>query len=346
MRKLIWIIGIILFSVTAYSQIDTIQNNESGLSVRTKLNAVITAVNGFSATTDSSWVSLLTNTIGEFTGGTGVTIDGVKLQDYSVTPHSSYPGQYISADADELSFGAGAAEVLDMKATGITTVVDILPSTTGARSMGSSSLYWSTFYMHYTRMLEQTAPASPSANTGVLYMDESDEHIYFQNSTTTYDLTEGTGGNFDTIRIYEILDSLVLALADSIPLATVAHRKVDTMLFVYGWGDALDSTGMDLNADLGTLDVVEDSLVCDSLRYRLLGTGGDLSFKLYYGVWGTAGTALTAEISIATTDGWLNTTTFEVPALAPGQSIWAEIFDKTAAGTAIRIYFYYHEKIT
>jgi len=143
-------------------------------------------------------------------------------------------------------------------------------------------------------------------------------------------------------------DSVTLIWAavftDTISFDSVVHMLGDTLHFPYGWGDGLDSTGMDIGVYLGTFDQVQDSLVTDSLRYRLLGTGGDLSFTLYYGEWGTAGTALTAEIDIATTDGWLSTTTFTELALAPGQSVWAKITDKSYAGTAIRIYFYFREK--
>jgi hypothetical protein len=40
---------------------------------------------------------------------------------------------------------------------------------------------------------EVATPGTPAANTGYLYMDSGDEHIYFKNSSTTYDLTDSGG---------------------------------------------------------------------------------------------------------------------------------------------------------
>ena len=45
-------------------------------------------------------------------------------------------------------------------------------------------------------LTEVATPGTPAANTGYLYMDDGDEHIYFKTSSVTYDLTEvgGSGG--------------------------------------------------------------------------------------------------------------------------------------------------------
>lgn len=48
----------------------------------------------------------------------------------------------------------------------------------------------------YFVLSEVSTPGTPAANTGYLYMDDGDEHLYFKTSSVTYDLTEvgGTGG--------------------------------------------------------------------------------------------------------------------------------------------------------
>jgi hypothetical protein len=181
-------------------------------------------------------------------------------------------------------------------------------------------------------------PATPSANKGRLFM--VNDSLYFKNESGAL-INIMLGGSAAGDSIYYLWQEVFTYMVQG---DSVFHMLIDTLYYTYGWGDATDSTGMKVGSDCGIQDIVQDSLVCDSLRYRILGTGADMGFTMYYGEWGTAGTALTAELDIATTDGWLYTTTFTAEALAPGQSAWIEFTDKTAAGTAFRAIFYYHEK--
>ncbi|MCK5137953.1 MAG: hypothetical protein KAR19_19355 [Bacteroidales bacterium] len=115
------------------------------------------------------------------------------------------------------------------------------------------------------------APSSPSSDTGVLYMNSSDEHIYFRSSTTTYDLT--TGDSFDSTYSHLRIDSLRTEIEDTVSLGDVAVILTDTIpLFVFGGGggNAGDTAsfststiyGSFYNAEKDTLVITEMIAVC------------------------------------------------------------------------------------
>jgi len=58
------------------------------------------------------------------------------------------------------------------------------------------------YWTNYFEFNEITAPSAPAANKGRLYMDTSDEKLYWKTSSTTYDLTAGSG----TTPVDDILD--------------------------------------------------------------------------------------------------------------------------------------------
>ena len=328
MKRLIWIMGFITLSITTYSQIDTIQNNESGLSVRNKLNATIIQVNSLTAgtATDSSFVSMQINTITEWSAGSGLTIDGTLIKDYTIAPHNGNPSQYITADADELSLYVASTEIIDMKAAVTTISNSWRPTTDGTQNNGAVGSYWQKFFTEIVQFSEQTAPAAPSVNTGVLYMDASNEHIYFQNSSTTYDLTTGTGAvSTDSLWVSITSDTVWSSgsavwvegisdiLIDTISLGDIAPLLVDTIpliTFGGGSGNTGDDASFTTNSYYGSFyNGGSDTLVITELRGIVEGTSASVGVQIHWH----------ADHGSASSTN-LNSTSFTINSLTTGNS--------------------------
>ena len=119
---------------------------------------------------DSSWTSISTDTVKEFTSGHGVLIDQLLIKDNGIWGNGSV----------KLTF-----------ASNITAYSDIDPNG-ASQDVGGVGAPWDNFYGNFYRVNEVATPGAPSANDGVFYMDNADEKPYFKNSTKTYDLTSGS----------------------------------------------------------------------------------------------------------------------------------------------------------
>lgn len=139
------------------------------------------------------------------------------------------------------------------------------------------------------------------------------------------------------------IDSIVAVLGDTTVGYTLYHTLTDTLQFVGGWGDGLDSTGCNINARLGMFNVVQDNVVLDSTRIRCTGTGGSVTVQWKYGDWSTAGTGLHTAIPVTTAGGWAGTSTFSTGTVPIGNDIWGIITAKDYGCTAIRAILFYHE---
>jgi len=148
---------------------------------------------------------------------------------------------------------------------------------------------------------------------------------------------------YDSAYINQRVDSIWNEINDSIVGSTIYHTIADTLQFVGGWGDGLDSTGCNLGARLGMFNVVQDNAVLDSTRIRCTGDDGDVTVQWRYGDWGTAGTELHSVINVKTTDGWVGTSTFSTGTVPNGNDIWGIITAKNYGCTAIRAILFYHE---
>ena len=158
----------------------------------------------------------------------------------------------------------------------------------------------------------------------------------------------------DSIKFNATLDRLVFYTAsgvfevnlqaDSIDIDTVAHMMVDTLQFVGGWGDGSDSTGSSDALYMGMFNVVQDSIVFDSVSVKCIGTGGDITVKWMYSVdWPLAGEEIHAEINATHALGWTGEDTFDPLALGLGNYIWLERISGGGC-QALRSILYYHEK--
>ena len=172
------------------------------------------------------------------------------------------------------------------------------------------------------------------------------EYFYFDTDNDTYIGSPGddtldvwVGG----VRVMRIFDD-TLRLTYSIPIDTAVHMLGDIKTFSFGWGDGGDSTGMNAGIYLGNLPIVQDSIVFDSIRARVIGTDADVTFQLKYGTWGGSGTGIHTAEQLTASGGFETITTFSTLALGPPTDLWGEITAKSIAGTAIRVILYYHEK--
>jgi len=91
----------------------------------------------------------------------------------------------------------GGSVRMDWDDTGIIRFYgSLLPYTSGVFDMGNVSLRFR--YQHisgYIDFSEISTPGTPAVNTGYLYMDSSDEKLYFKTNSTIYDLTAAAGSS-------------------------------------------------------------------------------------------------------------------------------------------------------
>lgn len=288
MRQLLVPLVLLIASTGLYGQIDTIQNNEDGYSVRQKLNSVITTLNSlaFGYPGDSIWDAITTSIIND--QSSGVTIDGTLISNNTIAPSNSSPANYMTADADELSFVI-TSEVMDIKSIGVT--FDI-------RHMG-----------------EVAYPTEPAANNGVLYMSNLDEHLYFMTATDTFDLTQGTGGVGG--------DTVVLGT-----IAPLNSDSAIFIVFNGGGNNPGDSASFTTSTIYGSVRIGgSDTLVVVHMNSVLLGSSPSLTVDPQWHATLNSGSAThlnTTPPTITSTTTGDNDVSFNNVEIPPGVRIWCK----------------------
>jgi len=95
---------------------------------------------------------------------------------------------------NDMQFLVNNIHVLSLSSTYVALNKNIIGAI-GGLAIGTQGNPISTYNVcDYIEFHDKIAPSSPMADYGRLYMDSSDEKIYFKNSSTTYDLTSTGGG--------------------------------------------------------------------------------------------------------------------------------------------------------
>lgn len=196
----------------------------------------------------------------------------------------------------------------------------------------------------YIEVDEISTPSAPSSNKGRLYMDVSDEHIYFRTSSATFDLTEGTGGGGDTGDSIQQLWLKVFTNAK--PIDTVAHMLVDTLSFPFGFGlgNTNDTASCKVGALLGKKHLEQDSTHFRKLITQAFGTNASFNVAIYadetyndaspqYTIW--SGTVNTTASVI---------TSFTTDIVGPDLEMWAEITSVSTPGNHCVVEIEYTKK--
>ena len=160
---------------------------------------------GGSGSTDSSWTS--------------ITVDTIFLDDGAFLRLDDDGDTYFKSYGDD-DFGLTTGGVLTFRSTGAG--MQYSGSIYGGSDIGLQSDKWRRGYFdEYLEFDEMATPTAAGANSGRLFMDNSDEKLYFRTSAVTYDLTAG----FDSTYLHQRIDSLS---QDTVALGDVARLLADT----------------------------------------------------------------------------------------------------------------------
>ena len=137
--------------------------------------------------------TLYVDTITEYTGAAGVTIEGVSLEDtvvtfpagtsYGVAFNNAATALITSSGLGQLSFYIGGALHAQFNGTDFTTAVDFLPTSSKAFDLGSSSAYFDNAYVD--RLYVDSA---------LVYIDVSGTEMELTDSTGSYTLSDLSSG--------------------------------------------------------------------------------------------------------------------------------------------------------
>jgi len=133
----------------------------------------------------------------------------------------------------------------------------------------------------------------------------------------------------------------------AIDIDTVAHMLADTLVIIgrIGAGFSFDTAYMHDVTKLFLVPVVQDSLVCDSIRAFCYGAGGDVNLRTYQldNEDDASKTYIHATINPVTGTS-AGTTTFTTPVHGPGKLLGCEIYgEPSTQPLEIFVYLYCHE---